>query len=47
MGRLKEDARKLVAQAYLSGLELPEVVELLEGAAEELDRGPVEDKEKR
>ncbi len=45
--RLKEDARKLVAQAYLSGLEFPEVVELLEGAAEELDRGPVEDKEKR
>jgi GntR family transcriptional regulator len=43
--RLREDARKLLAQAYLAGLGLPEMMELLASAARELDRGPAETKE--
>jgi len=44
--RLHQDARKLLAQAYLAGLGLPEVMDLLRGARRELAEGPAEEKEK-
>ncbi len=45
IGRLREDARKLLTQAYLAGLNLPEVLELLQGADRELVRSPAQTKE--
>jgi GntR family transcriptional regulator len=46
MYRLHQDARKLLAQAYLAGLGLQEVMELLRGARRELTQGPPEEREK-
>ena len=46
LDRLHQDARKLLAQAYLAGLGLPEVMELLRSARRELAQGPAEEKEK-
>jgi GntR family transcriptional regulator len=44
---LREQARQLLTQAYLAGLGLPEVMELLGTAGRELDRGPAKTMEKR
>jgi GntR family transcriptional regulator len=46
LDRLNRDARKLLAQAYLAGLGLPEVMDILRGARRELAAGPAEEKEK-
>ena len=36
MDRLRQDARKLLSQAYLAGLRFPEIVELLRSANREI-----------
>jgi len=46
IARLREDARNLLTQAYLAGLGLPEVMELLGSAVRELDCSPAETKER-
>ena len=46
LDRLNRDARKLLAQAYLAGLGLPEVMDILRGARRDLAQGPAEEKEK-
>ncbi|MBZ5586342.1 MAG: GntR family transcriptional regulator [Acidobacteriia bacterium] len=38
MERLRQDARKLLSQAYLAGLRLPEIVELVRSANRELTK---------
>jgi GntR family transcriptional regulator len=45
MDRLNQDARKLLAEAYLAGLGLPELMDILRSARREL-HGPPEEKEK-
>jgi GntR family transcriptional regulator len=44
--RTRQDARKLLSQAYLAGLRLPEVVTILKDADREIARGPRQEKEK-
>ena len=46
IARLREDARNLLTQAYLAGLGLPEVMELLGSTGRELDGSPAETKER-
>ena len=46
IARLREDARNLLTQAYLAGLGLPEVMELLGSAGRELDGSPAQTKER-
>jgi GntR family transcriptional regulator len=47
VGQLQQSARRLLAQAYLAGLTLPDLVKLLQEANRELTEGPavVHDKE--
>ena len=46
LDRIRQDARKLLSQAYLAGLRLPEVVTILKDADREIARGPRQEKEK-
>jgi GntR family transcriptional regulator len=46
LDRIRQDARKLLSQAYLAGLRLPEVVSILKEADREIARGPRQEKEK-
>ncbi len=46
IARLREDARNLLTRAYLAGLGLPEVMELLGSTGRELDGSPAETKER-
>jgi GntR family transcriptional regulator len=39
-GQLQQSARRLLAQAYLAGLSLPDAIELLKSADRELAEGP-------
>jgi GntR family transcriptional regulator len=43
LDRVRESARKLLSQAYLAGLDLADVTELLEAADRELTEGPAAD----
>jgi GntR family transcriptional regulator len=43
---VRETARKLLAQAYLAGMRLPEVVEVLRQADREITAGPAKEKER-
>src|SRR5580698_255217 len=45
-GQLQESARRLLAQAYLAGFRLPDVVKLLREADRQLTDGPVAAHEK-
>jgi GntR family transcriptional regulator len=38
-GRIRQEARNLLSQAYVAGLGLPEVIELLKNTDRELTRG--------
>jgi len=44
--RVRRDARKLLSEAYLSGLDFGEVVKVLKEADREIARGPRREKEK-
>jgi GntR family transcriptional regulator len=46
LDRVRQGARKLLSEAYLSGLDLPEVVKILKEADREIARGPRQEKEK-
>ena len=46
MERIRSDARKLVSEAYLSGLDFAEVVKILKEAEREIARGPRQEKER-
>ena len=43
LGRIRQDALKLLSQAYLAGIRLPEVVSILREADREITRGPREE----
>jgi GntR family transcriptional regulator len=40
LSHIREDARKLLSQSYLAGLNLPDLVEILKDAHRELAEGP-------
>jgi GntR family transcriptional regulator len=46
LDRTRQDARKLLSEAYLSGFDLPDVVKILKEADREIARGPRQEKEK-
>jgi GntR family transcriptional regulator len=46
MDRIRQEARRLLSQAYLAGLRFAEVTEILEDADRELTRGPQPEKER-
>ena len=46
LDRVRRDARKLLSEAYLSGLDFGEVVKVLKEADREIARGPRREKEK-
>ena len=45
LGRIRQEARKLLSQAYLGGIDLPEVISILRDADREIRRGPREEGE--
>jgi GntR family transcriptional regulator len=46
LDRVRRDARKLLSEAYLSGLDLPAMLKILHEADREIARGPQQEKEK-
>jgi GntR family transcriptional regulator len=45
-GRIRQEARNLLSQAYVAGLDLPEVIELLKNTDRELTRGSRQERER-
>jgi GntR family transcriptional regulator len=45
-GRIRQEARNLLSQAYVAGLDLPEVIELLKKTDRELTRGSRPERDK-
>ena len=44
--RIRQEARRLLSQAYLAGIGLPEVTEILKSADRELTHGPRQERQK-
>ena len=43
LGRFRRDVRQLLSQAYLAGIDLPEVISILRDADREISSGPREE----